>query len=51
MQFVEADFEEGGVEVHTRKGAGQAAAKDARKNSPEQVSFGFTIEIRIESIL
>jgi serine/threonine-protein kinase RsbW len=28
-------FEEGGVVVHTRKSAGQAAAKDSQKNSLE----------------
>jgi serine/threonine-protein kinase RsbW len=31
----EVRFEEGGVVVHMRKSAGQAAAKDAQKNPPE----------------
>ena len=31
----EVRFEEGGVVVHMRKSAGQAAAKDTQKNSPE----------------
>jgi serine/threonine-protein kinase RsbW len=31
----EVRFEEGGVVVHMRKSAGQAAAKDGPKNSPE----------------
>jgi serine/threonine-protein kinase RsbW len=31
----EVRFEEGGIVVHMRKSAGQAAAKDGPKNSPE----------------